>query len=82
MASPTERALETAGQMIAKALHNAEASDQFERPVVMNAVVQTRQDVAGVFGMTVAIHGQLVAISRGVWVLVAIAAVAALKWLL
>ena len=48
-----------------------------ERAVAV-ATVHTRQDVAGLVSLHLDLHRQLVAISRGVWILVALAA--ALAW--
>lgn len=46
---------------------------------VAQSIVHTRQDVAGLVSLQLDMHRQLVAISRGVWVLVVIAAICA--WL-
>ncbi len=80
MGSPTYDALQRASSMSANALANMQ-TDPLREECTMSevAVIQTRQDVAATFVLQADIHTQLVNISRGVWVVAAVVAIAAFR---
>jgi hypothetical protein len=72
--------MERAGRLTDQALDNV-LNDRMDADdhMVRVATVHIRQDVAGTISVLMDTHSQLVTISRGVWVIVALAAVALIR---